>query len=172
VSNELMSLMSTEEKIHFLLGQLEQKDAVIKHLQEQLHLQIEANQRVPAKFRDREQKLLTEISLLQRGVRSACVCPAGKCFKLAAPGQLCWAQWAGLTAIRDVAQRAVDEALRGCVHPRQTGPDVAQTQIDAVKRIEARETQQGKVSIPHVCSFLRDIPTGKRFCTSCGKEEP
>lgn len=166
---------SPEERILFLQGQLAHKDAVIQHLQEQLNLQIAANQLVPSKFRDREQKLLAEISILQRGVRSACVCPAGKCFKLAVPGQLCWAQWAGLTAIRDVAQRAVDEALRACVHPRQTQPDLVQGQIDAARRSEERETQQGSVRIPHVCSFAMAPPTSlsnRRRCLVCGREEP
>lgn len=74
-------------------------------------------QKEAEKRRNREQSLLNEIRMLGKGIHSGCPCPAGQCFKVATPGQLCWAKWAGLTAVRDVAQRAIDDALRAAVHP-------------------------------------------------------
>lgn len=140
------------KRINYLEGHMKDQAAQIAFLREELAKADHARLNEVQKWRKREQDLLTEISLLRTGVSGACSCPAGKCMKTALPGQLCWAQWAGLVAVRDVAQRAIDQALRDAVHPRRTHDT-------------HRDGQMGVVKLPHICSFEGGI-------CACGRSLP
>lgn len=143
--------------------ELQERTAQLAFVREELAKVDHVRLQDAEKWRKREQDLQTEIGLLRRGVAGACSCPAGKCMKTARGGQLCWAQWAGLVAIRDVAQRAIDDALRAAVHPRRTHDERDPNVLPAL----AGET---KVTLPHICSFDRQ-PDGKHVC-ACGRPMP
>ena len=71
------------------------------------------------KRRDREAALAQELRAAHKGVKTGCVCPAGKCLKLNEDGSMCWAEWAGLKAVRDAAQAEIDKMMRASDHPRR-----------------------------------------------------
>jgi hypothetical protein len=107
------------QTIEELRTELALAERYIVRLEANLTAEQLARQKDAEKRREREQALTNELRMMQKGVKTGCVCPAGKCMKLTANGEMCWAEWAGLKAVRDVAQTQLDGLVRDASHPKR-----------------------------------------------------
>jgi hypothetical protein len=103
---------------------IEQQRKRISQLEEHLNVERAARVNDAQKYRDREAALKEELRARSKGVSTGCACPAGKCMKLNGAGEMCWAQWAGLAAVRNAAQSEIDRMVQSSNHPsRYRKPD-------------------------------------------------
>ena len=102
-----------------LTAELNYANTYIVQLEQKLLAEQLARVKDADKRREREAAMANELRMMQKGVKTGCVCPAGHCMKLTSRGEMCWAEWAGLSAMRGMLQKQLDGLVREAVHPRR-----------------------------------------------------